>query len=54
MDANQVIVPGNTFVVEPNPAVREKTAGMFLGDTFVVTETGSGCLNRFPAQLTIC
>ena len=40
MDANQVIVPGNTFVVEPNPAVREKTAGMFLGDTFVVTETG--------------
>jgi Xaa-Pro dipeptidase len=54
MDSDQVIVPGNAFVVEPNPAVKDKTAGMFLGDTFVVTETGSVCLNRFPAELTIC
>jgi len=53
MDPDQVIVPGNTFVVEPNPAVKEKTAGMFIGDTFVVTESGPLCLNRFPADLTV-
>lgn len=53
MDLEQVFVPGNCFAVEPNPSVDEKYAGLFIGDTWVVTETGSKCLNRFPADLTI-
>lgn len=53
MDLKQVLVPGNCFVVEPNPAVEDKFAGLFIGDTFVVTENGARCLNRYPPELTI-
>lgn len=53
MNLEQVLVPGNCFVVEPNPAAEEKFAGLFIGDTFVVTESGPKCLNRFPPDLTI-
>ncbi len=53
VNLEQKLVVGNCFVVEPNPAVEEKFAGLFIGDTFVVTESGARCLNRYPPDLTI-
>ena len=44
---------GMLFSVEPNPVTKDKKMGVFLGDTFVVTEKGCDCLNKFPPEFSI-
>lgn len=47
------IKEGMCFSIEPNPVTHDRNMGGFLGDTFLVTNKGSTCFNRYPAQLTI-
>jgi Xaa-Pro aminopeptidase len=48
-----VLQPGMVLVVEPTPITADGSLGMFFGHTFVVTQDGRECLDRFPWQLTV-
>ncbi len=49
----EVMRPGMVLVVEPNPITADGMLGMFLGHTFIVTETGRECVDRFPLELVV-
>jgi ectoine hydrolase len=45
--------PGMVFMAEPNPITADGNFGIFLGHTFIVTETGRECVDAFPWQLVV-
>jgi Xaa-Pro aminopeptidase len=45
--------PGMVFMAEPNPITADGNFGIFLGHTFIVTETGHECVDAFPWQLMV-
>jgi Xaa-Pro dipeptidase len=47
----EVFRPGMVFMAEPNPISADGTFGIFLGHTFIVTETGHECVDAFPWEL---
>lgn len=49
----EVMHPGMVLVVEPNPITADGMLGMFLGHTFIVTEAGRECIDRFPLELVV-
>ncbi|MEX0806953.1 MAG: M24 family metallopeptidase [Candidatus Binatia bacterium] len=50
-DGKLTYEPGMMFTLQVHIVDKKKTRSLFLGDTFVVTATGSRCLNKFPPQL---
>jgi Xaa-Pro aminopeptidase len=49
----QVFKPGMVFMAEPNPISADGQFGIFLGHTFIVTETGNECVDEFPWELAV-
>src|SRR6476660_8801045 len=49
----QVFKPGMVFMAEPNPISADGQFGIFLGHTFIVTETGNECVDDFPWELAV-
>jgi Xaa-Pro dipeptidase len=49
----EVFRPGMVFMAEPNPISADGTFGIFLGHTFIVTETGHECVDAFPWELAV-
>jgi Xaa-Pro dipeptidase len=49
----QVFRPGMVFMAEPNPIAADGTFGIFLGHTFIITETGHECVDAFPWELAV-
>jgi Xaa-Pro aminopeptidase len=49
----QVFKPGMVFMAEPNPITADGQFGIFVGHTFIVTETGSECVDGFPWKLVV-
>ena len=47
----QEFKPGMVFMAEPNPITADGSFGIFLGHTFIVTATGSECVDQFPWEL---
>lgn len=45
--------PGNVYVVEPNPIDETGDLGMFVGHTFIVTESGREQVDGFPLELAV-
>jgi len=45
--------PGMVFMAEPNPITADGMFGIFLGHTFIVTENGNECVDKFPWELAI-
>lgn len=50
-DKDVPLQPGMGLCVEIHPCSEDVTRGVFLGDTFVITETGNRCVNKLPAVL---
>ncbi len=48
-----VFRPGMVFMAEPNPISADGLFGIFLGHTFIVTETGSECADAFPWEIAV-
>jgi Xaa-Pro aminopeptidase len=46
-----VYQPGMMFTLQMHIIDKQKTRGLFLADSFVVTGNGPKCLNKFPPQL---
>ena len=49
----RVFKPGMVFMAEPNPISADGNFGIFLGHTFIVTDTGSECCDTFPWRLAV-
>jgi Xaa-Pro aminopeptidase len=49
----EVMRPGMVIMAEPNPITPDGTLGMFVGHTFIVTETGRECVDDFPLELIV-
>jgi len=41
------------FMAEPNPITADGNFGIFLGHTFIVTETGRECVDAYPWELVV-
>jgi Xaa-Pro aminopeptidase len=48
---DKVLKPGMVIMAEPNPITADGTFGIFLGHTFIVTETGHECVDNFPLKI---
>ena len=44
----EILKPGMVVMAEPNPVTPDGLFGIFLGHTFIVTETGKECIEDFP------
>jgi Xaa-Pro aminopeptidase len=49
----QVFRPGMVFMAEPNPITADGQFGIFMGHTFIVTETGNECCDKFPWEMIV-
>jgi Xaa-Pro dipeptidase len=49
----ETMKPGMVLMPEPNPITADGSFGMFVGHTFIVTETGKECVDDWPLELTV-
>jgi Xaa-Pro aminopeptidase len=47
----EILKPGMVVMAEPNPVTPDGLFGIFLGHTFIVTESGKECIETFPWEL---
>lgn len=52
-DKDVTLEPNMACCVEIHPCDAEVRKGVFMGDTFVITEDGARSVNRLPARLTV-
>jgi Xaa-Pro aminopeptidase len=52
-EADQVLKPGMIIMAEPNPITADGMFGIFLGHTFIVTERGHECVDKFPLEIAV-
>lgn len=45
--------PGMVVMAEPNPITADGMLGMFVGHTFIVTESGRECVDELPVELLV-
>lgn len=50
---DEILRPGMVLMPEPNPISADGRLGMFVGHTFIVTETGRECVDDWPLELTV-
>jgi hypothetical protein len=41
------------FMAEPNPITADGQFGIFMGHTFIVTDTGNECVDKFPWEMMV-
>jgi Xaa-Pro aminopeptidase len=49
----QVLKPGMVIMAEPNPITPDGLFGIFLGHTFIVTESGHEIVDQFPLEIAV-
>jgi ectoine hydrolase len=49
----QTLQPGMVVMPEPNPITADGMLGLFVGHTYIITETGAECVDRFPIDLAV-
>ena len=52
-DKDVVLQPNMALCVEIHPTNAEVTKGVFMGDTYLITEDGARSLNKLPPKLTV-
>src|SRR5205823_2871668 len=50
---DMVLKPGMIIMAEPNPITPDGTFGIFLGHTFIVTNTGHEVVDNFPLEIAV-
>jgi Xaa-Pro dipeptidase len=48
-----VLKPGMVIMAEPNPITADGLFGIFLGHTFIITDTGPECVDKFPLEIAV-
>jgi Xaa-Pro aminopeptidase len=49
----QVLKPGMVIMAEPNPITPDGLFGIFLGHTFIVTDSGHEVVDDFPLEIAV-
>jgi Xaa-Pro aminopeptidase len=52
-EIDMVLKPGMVIMAEPNPITPDGLFGIFLGHTFIVTDTGHEIVDRFPLEIAV-
>lgn len=52
-DKDVILAPNMALCVEIHPCSEDRKKGVFLGDTFVITDNGARSVNKLPAQLYV-
>jgi len=52
-ETDKLLKPGMIIMAEPNPITADGLFGIFLGHTFIVTETGHECVDNFPLEIAV-
>jgi Xaa-Pro dipeptidase len=52
-EIDMVLKPGMVIMAEPNPITADGTFGIFLGHTFIVTDSGHDVVDKFPLELVV-
>src|SRR5947209_6476132 len=52
-EIDKVLKPGMVIMAEPNPITADGTFGIFLGHTFIVTDSGHECVDDFPLEIAV-
>ncbi len=52
-EEDKVFKPGMVTMAEPNPITADGMFGIFLGHTFIVTETGHECVDDVPLEIAV-
>ncbi len=52
-DADKVFLPGMVTMAEPNPITADGMFGIFLGHTFIITDTGHEVVDKFPLEIAV-
>jgi Xaa-Pro aminopeptidase len=53
MEVDMVLKPNMVIMAEPNPITADGLFGIFLGHTFIVTETGYEVVDNFPLEIAV-
>jgi Xaa-Pro aminopeptidase len=48
-----VLKPGMVIMAEPNPITADGLFGIFLGHTFIITQSGPECVDKFPLEIAV-
>jgi Xaa-Pro aminopeptidase len=49
----EALKPGMVIMAEPNPITADGLFGIFLGHTFIVTESGHEVVDKFPLEIAV-
>jgi Xaa-Pro dipeptidase len=52
-EADKVFLPGMVTMAEPNPITADGMFGIFLGHTYIVTESGHEVVDAFPLEIAV-
>ncbi|MCX7297193.1 MAG: Xaa-Pro peptidase family protein [Hyphomicrobiales bacterium] len=53
VEIDMVLKPGMVIMAEPNPITADGMFGIFLGHTFIMTETGHEVVDKFPLEIAV-
>jgi len=53
VEIDMVLKPGMVIMAEPNPITADGMFGIFLGHTFILTESGHEVVDKFPLEIAI-
>jgi len=53
VEIDMVLKPGMVIMAEPNPITPDGMFGIFLGHTFIVTDTGHEIVDNFPLEIAV-
>jgi Xaa-Pro aminopeptidase len=52
-EADKVFLPGMVTMAEPNPITADGMFGIFLGHTYIITDTGREIVDDFPLEIAV-
>jgi Xaa-Pro aminopeptidase len=52
-EADMILKPGMIIMAEPNPITADGMFGIFLGHTFIITDTGHEVVDKFPLEIAV-
>jgi Xaa-Pro dipeptidase len=53
VEIDMVLKPGMVIMAEPNPITADGMFGIFLGHTFIVTQSGHEIVDQFPLEIAV-
>jgi Xaa-Pro aminopeptidase len=53
VESDMILKPGMIIMAEPNPITADGMFGIFLGHTYIITDTGHEIVDQFPFEIAV-